>query len=338
MRRLAWAGILLLLIPALAWTVWWWWAASAVERGALDWMEARRAEGALVEHQGLRVEGFPFALRATVEAPHLAMRGMEWRGVRLVAEAPAWDYRRIALTLPGEQRASVAQAGLVPLELLSRGGGTGHALLTGAGQPLELQLGFTDLMAQPEAAPTAIAALGVTVRQPAEPPATHKETGLSLALTATGITLPEGLPDAVAGPLGRSIPKLEAAARIQGRPPRIEPPSLSAWSRDGGTVELDRLALDWGPAAAALNGTLALDEALQPQGALSAELRGADKLLAAVEPQLPRNQVTLARTVVAMLSRPGADGTPVIQAPVTLQNGALFLGPLKLMPLPRFSW
>jgi hypothetical protein len=333
-RKLLGAGALLLVLLAAAYSIWWWWAAGTVERGILAWMEERRAEGALVEHQGLSVGGFPFALRATVEAPHLAMRGMEWQGTRLVAEAPPWDYRRVALALPGEHRLTLIQPGQLPLVLLARGGGQGHTLLTLAGQPLELRLTFADLIAQPEVAPTAIAALELTASRPSTPPASHTETGLTLALSATEVILPEGTPAV----LGQTIRQAGAALRVQGTPPGLEPASLSAWSRDGGTVEVDRLALDWGPATVTMQGTLALDAELQPQAAMSAELSGTDALLTALQPQLRPNQVAMARTVVTMLARPDANGRPVIQAPVTVQNGALFLGPLKLLPMPRIDW
>ncbi|AWK88983.1 DUF2125 domain-containing protein [Azospirillum thermophilum] len=336
------AALLALLLPALlvaGYAGWWWWAAGMVRQGVLAWAEQRRAEGMLVEYAALAVEGFPFALRATVDKPHLAARGLEWQGTRLVAEAPPWAVTRVALTLPGEQRAIVAQPGQPPLEILSRGGGAGHALWTIGGETggtlEQIRLSFTDLLAQPSAERLPVATLEVAATQPPQSPAGHTATGMALTLTAIGVTLPETAPPT----LGRHIQKAELSARVLGRPPRIEPASLSAWSRDGGTVELDRLGLEWGPLRMMVNGTLALDGELQPQAALTAEVHGAQAVLGAVQPMLRPNEVAMARTVLTMLSRPtGPAGEPVITAPVTVQDRALFLGPVKVASVPRVVW
>lgn len=331
-------GLILAILAALppaAYALWWWQAARTVENGVLAWIEEQRANGALVEHGGLSVGGFPFTLRAALEAPHLATRGAEWRGARLVAEAAPWKVTQVALSLPGEHRLTLVQAGQPPLDLTARGGGTGHAVWTLGGTIEQLRLSFADLTALAAEQPVPIAALDIDAAQPGEPPSEHTGTGLTVGLTAHGVTLPDGAPPA----LGREVKRAEVAARVLGRPPRPEPVSLSAWSRDGGTVELDRLTLDWGPLALAMNGTLALDGDLQPQAALTADIRGAPAVLAAMKPMMRPNDAAMARTVLAMLSRPtGPGGEPVITAPVTLQNRALFLGPLKVASLPRVVW
>ncbi len=333
-----------LALPALAaaYSAWWWQAASAVERGTLAWIEARRAEGALVEHRGLTVDGYPFRLRATLEAPHLATRGVEWTATRLLAEAPPWNHTRIDLDLPGEQRLLLVPAGQPPLELTARGGGRGSLRLTLAGQPVELRLGFADLTARSDGPPVPVAALNVAASQPAEPPAAHTDTGLTLALAASGVSLPEGALPADSGggqPLGRLVRSAQLSARVLGPPPRPEPASLSAWSRDGGTVELERLTLDWGPLKLAMSGTLALDRQLQPQAALTAELRGAQAVLGVLQGRLRPAELTLARTMLAMLARPvEPGGEPVLTAPLTVQDRSLYLGPLKIAALPPVTW
>ncbi len=325
---------LLVVLPLAGYALWWWQAARTVEQGVRAWIEEQRANGALAEHGGLTVDGFPFTLRAAVEQPHLATRGAEWRGARLIAEAAPWNVTQVALTFPGEHRLTLVQAGQPPLDVTARGGGSGQARWTLAGRLEQLTLRFTDLMAQMAEWPMPIASLDVSAAQPPEP-AEHTGTGLSVGLTANGMTLPENAPPA----LGRDLRRAELSARVLGRPPRPEPASLSAWSRDGGTVQLDRLAMDWGPLAVAMAGTLALDGELQPQAALTAEIHGAPAALNAIKPMMRPNEAALARTVVAMLSRPtGPNGEPVITAPVTVQDRTLFLGPLKVASLPRVVW
>ena len=130
----------------------------------------------------------------------------------------------------------------------------------------------------------------------------------------------------------------EAVAALEAGAPQIHPEALAAWSQGGGTVEVDSAALDWGPLKLAMNGTLALDRDLQPTAAMTAEVRGAAQTLSALQDQLKPNELNIARTVVAMLARPDGDGEPVIKAPLTIQHRGLFVGPLKLAPVPVIQW
>ncbi|WP_247872110.1 DUF2125 domain-containing protein [Azospirillum sp. TSO35-2] len=326
---------LLVLLPVAAYTVWWWQAARAVENGLNVWIADQRANGAVVDHGGLAVGGFPLTLRAVLERPHMATRGAEWQGTRLVAEAPPWNPTTVALAFQGEQRLSVVQAGQPPVDLVAPDGGRGEAVWRLSGTLERLALRFTGLTAQVAGVPMPVAALDVGATQPGQPPDGHGTAGLTVTLSADGLTLPDGAPVA----LGREVRRAELTLRVMGAPPRPEPASLSAWSRDGGTVEVDRLALDWGPLGAVLSGTLALDAQLQPQAALTAEVRGAPAVLDAVKPLMRPNEAAIARTVLTMLARPtGPNGEPVVTAPVTVQDRALFVGPLRVAAMPRVVW
>lgn len=352
-RRLALVTGLVLATLLVAYTVWWWQAARLIERGFAAWVEDWQGSGATITHSGLSVEGYPFALRARLDTPHLATRGMEWKGDSLLAEAPPWDYRRVRLTLPGSQKLYLVSAGKPPVDLVARAGGQGWATLSLSGQPLELDLAFLDLSARldlynsPQASPeVTIERLHVTAARPAavvaEQPVSGDETGrkpddagLALDLTAEGVTLPDG----VLPGLGRAVQTANLSVRLIGDPPRADPASLSVWSRNGGIVELERLSVDWGPAALAMTGTLALDHDLQPQAAFSAELRGADAVLDAVRGTMKPREFAVARGMIGMLSRPAEpDGSMVLSAPLTVQDRGLFVGPLKVASVPLVRW
>jgi hypothetical protein len=38
------------------------------------------------------------------------------------------------------------------------------------------------------------------------------------------------------------------------------------------------------------------------------------------------------------MAKPGNDGKAELNAPITLQNGFLYIGPARLARLPRFTW
>ncbi|WP_029007064.1 DUF2125 domain-containing protein [Azospirillum halopraeferens] len=331
-------GLLVLLIAAAAvYGAWWWHVARAVEDGVAAWSAQQRAHGVSVTYESLTVDGFPFAVRAVARQPSIDGGGIAWRGASLEAEAVPWDPRRIALTLPGIHHLRLADGGGVPLEVTAPQGGTGELFVSPAGLPVEVRLRFAGLTAAADGAVRAasIGALAVTLAQPPVPPAAHTDTGLSASVTVDAVR-----PPALNGhPLGPVIDRAFAEVRVQGRPPRPEPADLAAWSRAGGTVELDRLALDWGPLKVAANGTLALDRDLQPQAAMTAEVRGAREVLNTIRGTIGEAELRMAGLILGMLSRPAADtGESVLAAPLTIQDRALYVGPLKVAKVPVIRW
>jgi hypothetical protein len=116
--------------------------------------------------------------------------------------------------------------------------------------------------------------------------------------------------------------------------------AAAAWRDAGGTIELDRFALRWGGVAVNGSGTLALDQNLQPMGAFSGAVSGFDQLLNALAEagQLRMGDLTLARLGLAALAKPGPDGKPEVSTSFTIQDGQMYLGPLKLGPVPRIKW
>jgi hypothetical protein len=46
----------------------------------------------------------------------------------------------------------------------------------------------------------------------------------------------------------------------------------------------------------------------------------------------------LARLALAVLAKAGPDGKPEIATAFTIQNGQMFLGPVKLGRAPRITW
>ncbi|MCW2246771.1 hypothetical protein M2352_002362 [Azospirillum fermentarium] len=333
LRRLALVCAPILVLAAAGWTGAWFLAARTVERGIHDWADTQRAHGIDVRFASLGMEGFPFAVRAVATDGAIATRSLQWQGAKLVAEAAVGNPSDIAITLPGTQKLTIVDGAVTSLEAVS---GHGRVLLGPDGQVTDATMIFTDVAAAPagpHSAPVRVRSLSLVMTQPGRPPADHQETGLTMAVTADGITLP---PEAAA--LGPAMERAEATVRVQGRPPAPEPASLSAWSRSGGTVELDRLAVNWGPVKLSVNGTFALDRELQPQAAMTMEVRGAQQALTAISAMLKPKEVNLARTMLAMLSRPAADGEPVVTAPLTIQSRALYVGPMKVAAMPEVVW
>jgi len=177
---------------------------------------------------------------------------------------------------------------------------------------------------------------GVTLRLPPEAPKAHEEPLFSATLEAHKVTLPTAV-----DPLGPEIDHLMLDGTWRGPlPPGKLAAALAAWRDDGGTIELQGIDLGWGPLTVNADGTLALDKDMQPLGAFSARIMGYDAILDALiaSGRIHQNEASLARMGLSMMAQHGADGTPQLKTPVTVQDGALFMGPARLMKVPKAVW
>ena len=115
------------------------------------------------------------------------------------------------------------------------------------------------------------------------------------------------------------------------------PQTLSDWRAAGGTIEVRWLNMVWGALDLRANGTMALDADMRPLGALTADIRGYEEALEAMAEagMLRRNILPAARVALNLLAKTDeSDGRKVLTVPLTAQDGALFLGPIKLSDLP----
>jgi hypothetical protein len=168
--------------------------------------------------------------------------------------------------------------------------------------------------------------------------ATEGEPAFSIDLDVTGLTLPPN-----AGPLGQRLDHLVLEGMLSGPLPLLRHPTqrAEAWRDAGGTIELRRAALQWGPVGASLSSTGTLDEALQPMGAGQLAVTGAAEAVEAMVAAgwLSARAAGPTRAMAALLSRPGEDGGPaVLELPITLTERRIGLARLPLARLPALEW
>jgi hypothetical protein len=112
--------------------------------------------------------------------------------------------------------------------------------------------------------------------------------------------------------------------------------SIAAWRDDGGSIEINKVAVRWGPVDADGNGTLALDEQNRPLGAFTARWRGYDETIDALQAtgQLKPFPAAAAKIALRALARQNKDGPDEVQIPLTAQDGRLFVAGIPLLPVP----
>jgi hypothetical protein len=341
--RLALITLLPLVLLAGAYGAYWFYVAGLVRDAIVDWAAARRAEGITVGWDGYAISGFPGALRVTIEAPvfanSAATPGYEARGKRLIGEAWPWSPHQWRLAAPegaqlviqpGPERAAATLAAARLAGTVT--GPVGDSGKKSQGTAVALtaeQISFAADMRVTAARATVHAVL------PARNVG-HQEIWSSATASVDELVLPAAIE-----PLGQTIAHIEGDLAVKGTiPPGPRPAALAAWRDDGGTLELQSFSIAWGKLALAATGTLSLDSAMQPLGALTARIGGYNEIIDAMVTAntMKSGDAQFAKIGLGLMAKPGNDGKAELNAPITLQNGFLYIGPARLARLPRFTW
>ena len=336
--RLGLVTALLLLVLFGAYAAYWWIVAGRIEDGVVAWQQSIQARKIDASWRRLQVGGFPFRFRVELRDALLRDRALtpapELRLTALAGSARPWNFGVWRLDAPEGLAADLPATGGRPQLKLAAQAGDGTVAPGPDGTTL-LWLNLRDIRAEAGGSvPIQSAKAWVTL--PPNPPQTHVEPSLGLAFDLRKVHLP-------ASPAGfrNTIDAAAFGITVKGAVP--DGPlvqAIAAWRDAGGTVELDNLRLDWGGVGVNANGTVALDQDLQPIGAFSGGIEGFAVILGALveASRLDTEQAALAQIALNAFAKPGLDGKPQIKTSFTMQNGEMFLGPVKLGAAPRIVW
>jgi hypothetical protein len=337
-NRMSRRGLILLgliTLVAAGW-VYLWFLASHTLKNTLDsWVVAERAQGSELHFTGPQISGFPLRVRATIGDVTVSRPdGLVWHGPEVSLDMPLWRVKTPHVQLVGHQdgRLPAALGGMA----ISVDGADAWLTLGGIQGFTEARIVLSGLGLEP----VTVKRIELSASVPAAVVSSHAETGLMVTVAADGVHVLE----AGSAALGTLIESLSATARVTGAPPRLEHESLSAWSREGGTLELDTANLRWGALTLGAEGSLGLDQSLQPAGTLVAEVEGFDVAvdeLAAAGWIKPKN-VKTTKAVLAGLTQKTEGGVPsdnpIAKIPLSLHDRFVHVGPFRLMPLPPVVW
>ncbi len=351
-RRKLLAALVIVVALSAAVTVAWRYASNAFREGIEAWAEARRADGMLVSYGAVTMQGFPFRLQAVIRDPVISKPvprppweggpDLDWelRGNEVVAGIRPWNPRRVELRFPGTNQITVpvGARGTTVFAAASRASGKFEFDSEGVPTAADLYLQDFDMLSEDGEESVSMSRAEISgVTHAASTPA-HQSATFELAASGKGINLPAQLE----APLGRFINAVELQASLMGVLPAGDlTEAAKAWRDDGGTIEIHRLHLEWGPLVIEAGGTLALDAALQPIAGLSAIVRGhaetIDALVAGGVVQ--HNDGETAKQVLGLLAKsPKAGGPPELTVPLTLQNGWIYVGPVALARVSQIYW
>ncbi len=345
LRVLRWATLAVGLTAGLGalYVAFWFFMADQVRDGITAWAEVRRVEGMAVGFERLDIGGFPYTLRVEIDSPRIAAPHAavpwSWRTDGLVARMPPWNLNRVTLRTPGTHTLTRG-VGNATLTVRARAQTAQADLIFSGGRLVAADADLRDLdLTAPDTGRT------VTVRQAviaADLPATRDDAPEAPALRLDTRIDGLRLPDRANLPLGSEVDSLTLTAEVTGTVAMTTSPveTLSLWRDDGGTVEVRRLALVYGPLDLQADGTMALDADLQPVGAFSARAEGFFETVDALRKRglIRSSDAATAKLVLGVLARKADNGRAQISLPLSVQDRRLFAGPVPLAVLPRIDW
>jgi hypothetical protein len=348
MRRRRKLWIILLATPLIlvaADAFYWRMTERSLEDGFAAWLGERRAAGWTATTQPPVRGGWPLA--ATLTVPGIELKG----GDPEIPGGVAWGADRVTL------RVSLLRPGVLDVAA----GGMQHIRFADNPEvPYTADRLRVVLPLQPDVAPQAMdvtvqnlragmpagkdATAGLTVgllqlhadiRQPEQ----SADPALAFSLHADAINPPPG----VARLLGPRIGSFSMEGVLDGAVPRAAALAdrAAAWRDGGGSLEIRRFALNWGPLDLTASATLSLDEQLQPMGAGSARAVGYAETLDALAAHsaISRSAATAAEAVLSLLAHsPDDGGPPDVEVPLTLQYRTLSMRQVPLVRLPELDW
>lgn len=342
MRR--WLLIILLGLPiilAAADAVYWHMAVRRLQAGYADWTADRRANGWVIEAGQPTSGGWPAT--ATLSLPHFSIHGGEtdipggvsWSAGTMELRAPLFRPGTLEITPSGNQQLRLGAGAPVPYTAEHL---TGVVPLSRAGEPLVIDAEAANLRFQTPGQGHAITLGGLQLHGSFDFTAAKGQPAAAVQLAATQISLPPGFHS----PLGDAIASTEAGIAISGPVPPVTGITRRArkWRDEGGSLEISRFALLWGPLNAGGTATLALDDQLQPMGAGTARIIGYRETLDALGDRgvLSHSAVTAAKALLSLIAHTGDDGTEEVEVPLTLQYRTLLMRQIPLLRLPELDW
>jgi hypothetical protein len=340
MRRLRWIYGLLaaFLVAILAYTGFWFYLKGRVEQGLVDWAADRRAHGWQVAYGPPVISGYPYRLVVDLKGialgdpTHPQAWALALPAIRVVTHP--WTLRHILLQPTGQLDVTWGPNG-ARSELHARAEQWRASLSLDARDRLQR----LSIEAKQPNLELAYPRFDGRYRVVAEHGELHlrdnrgalgAKTAADLAVSGEQVSTSFISPGP---PFGRTIAALSVDLGLTGP---IEAPSVARWRDDGGTVELRRMVLRWGPLDATATGTLALDSQMRPIGAATAEAKNWEAVIdrMAENKHLSRGQVRGLKLGLGLLSKTAPDGTKVLKAPISAQDGHLYIGPVQVAEVP----
>ena len=340
------SGVVLLAI--IAYTIYWFALADGIAQGITKWAEARRAEGMVVEYNSLEITGFPLRMQAQATNVRIAgpgqTPGWQWHSTLLIGNILPYNTNHIILGAPQPQDISLRINGgaLEQYQLAPQRAQASLKLKRGKLARMDLDIeGGTVNGGRFKAGAVALGRIQVHTRDAKNAEVAtdglQSPTLFDISLKLENLDYP-GFANSA---LGQHITRLALTAAVEGAwSTEKGVAGIRQWRDAGGVLQLKAAEIDWGPLKLKAAGTMAMDAQDRLIGSLTADLMGYEELIKGLQGagQLNKDEARAANTGLGIIAMAAGENNGQLTLPMVLQDGEMFVGPLriaKLKPLYR---
>lgn len=312
---------------AAAWFIF----AAQVHSAAVAWLNNQINRPTHVRCPDVAVAGFPGPVVLTCTAPLGVAPGWRWHAPTVQATVVPWSLDAWPFTMPGRHQVD----GPDGVWTLSASAINGVIDPTGA-----VAVQMADVAIDTDGQSWSAKAVDLSIAADLTAGAINPK---AFDVIARAVTPPDPLARTM--DLGPMIDHAALRAVIEGTvsvsrwPP--DPASIASWRDQGGVMQVEHAALSIGDVMMDTDGTLAFDALLQPQAAFTVRVAGWQAALGALVSKgvMARRDAAMAVFVLgAMAQVPEGGGRKVVTAPMTIQDGAVYVGPIRIAVLPPMRW
>ncbi len=338
-RKVIVVAVIIVVLAASYGGYWYFAAMQAV--GFLEKLDSGADSSFQIAYGDQSTTGFPFAIKLHLPEFEIitADQRIRWRSEKAILEIQPWNVRRYRLALFGSHlidlefqnktlRYSIISKRADLVSELSRNGWPSQGAIN---------LGEVSVSHNGGQQVFFLSRLEILVSVTGHSRMTYSEPSLELSVSADSLIL-SSLENQ---PLGNQIQKFGTGLKVLGPIDQYDKIGINEWRQDGGTIEVSWFKTVWGSLDLRAAGTITLDDQLRPLAAMTTEIRGYVEALNALEEKniIPRSVARTGQIALNMLATPSVDGTPpVLSLPLTAQDGAVYLGPLRLAQVPSLFY
>ncbi len=331
--------------------IYWWNLLADQSVTALErWKESQRSKGVEIEHSPVKVEGFPYRIHLSASSlliresypngspmqrasvPEIWAIAQPWNLSHMIlGSSGKIDYefieksgdKKSANILPEKALASVTLNSAQEVEKLAIDFGNvtfdGNLIGSGTAQRIQLHTRSEQRALNTEGSDASANELKTSNFQ-------------QIALRASELYL-NSLEKNPLGPTIDAVSILaETAAEFKDFKDRA---SLQKWRDQGGVIDITDATVKWGQSKLETTGSLTLDQDNYLLGAFNTKVEGFSELFSLLATTKGMNEKDMKSALFALnlLAKTDKKGNRFIEVPVSLQDQAFYIGPLKLFRL-----
>lgn len=337
--------VILLALTALALVItgyifWWNKVADIAVEQAEKWKQDRIEEGYTITNTPFDISGFPYRVKMSVQKITIEEPENKHDSIltltNIWAVAQPWNIKHLIFGLNGSADATWNGASLKQSVSANAGTALGSATVSQTGKIETLAIDIKSLMVKSSSkGPMTAERLQIHGRPAAPGSANQAENTSPTKPHQYSVRLDNlSLNAAQKLPLGNTIKEFSLSVLLEDDLKNFkDKEAVTLWRNNGGFIDIQDMIINWGESQVSAKGTLALDDVYRPIGAFRAQIGGFNALLKALveSGKLEAKNVQTAVFALNLLAKTNEEGARYLDVPISIQDGALSLGPLFLM-------